>query len=151
MVFEIDLAQGASIHQILDVEQSLSCKFHIFFVEHAILDLLLTLWWFKFRMKINNFFMNLYHWKSVAGSEIQAIWTVGFEDSFSIGNYLKAQNCLQMVCTIPGFLPGAVCILGFGWLLSIKPGTGTGNCIVKIDLEWGSRNVWFVPGCKTNT
>ena len=40
--------------------------------------------------------------ESGAGSVIQATGKVEFEDGLWIGNYLKARNGLQRVCTIPG-------------------------------------------------
>ena len=53
--------------------------------------------------------------ESVAGSVIQAMGTVEFEDGLWIGNHLKAQNGLQRVCTISGGLPRAVSTPRFVW------------------------------------
>ena len=53
------------------------------------------------------------NWESVAGSVIQATWTVEVEDVLWIGNHLKAGNDLQRVRTILGVQPGAVHTLGF--------------------------------------
>ena len=52
--------------------------------------------------------------ESVVGSVIQATGTVEFEDGLGIANYLKAQNGLQRVCTIPG-VSGMVHTPGFHW------------------------------------
>ena len=53
------------------------------------------------------------HRESLAGSVIQAIGTVEFEDGLWIGDHLMARNGLQRVRTIPGILPGAVRTPGF--------------------------------------
>ena len=42
------------------------------------------------------------------GSVVQVTGTLEFEDGLWIGNYLKAQNRLQRVRTIPEVEPGAV-------------------------------------------
>ena len=81
-------------------------------------------------------YINYTYRESVAGSVIQAIGTVEFEDGLWIGNHLKARNGQQRSTLYLGFNQGQCAHLGSSggrlnsnlpgsaWLLGVEPGAG---------------------------